>query len=225
MDPIVKWLGTEQMARLLVPDKKVKVIGRNDTLKLRDEDCFPYDFSPVDLVTKWNEEVRVKIPANWGWILAKLQKTAPGIVVNSTLWESDPTSGRMVATGHIYHWDPTRQTCTCPAFRKSAINAELLGAMGVAPWCKHLTLLDPLVPHFAHPLGDPHGFINFVATGGTGGFMNVDSVFVHSLVQMHVNNDYWEYPQTFEGHKLLFDRLVNAHAKGFQIRNLIEVRG
>ena len=222
MDPIVKWLGTERMAQLLVPNKKVKIMGRNGTLRVRDEDMNPYDFSPVDLLTKWDEEVRTRVPANWGWILAKLQKAGPGIVVNSTFWECDPKSGQMVATGHIYHWNPELKVCTCPAYRKAAVNAELLGAMGLSPWCKHLTLLDPLAPHFSFPLQDPHGFINFVAIGG---FVDVDGVFVHSSVQMHINNNHWEYPQTSEGHKLLFDRLTNAHSKGYQIRNLIEVRG
>ena len=220
MDPIVKWLGTGQMARLLVP-KKVKIIGRGNTLRLRDEDCIPYDFSPVDLVTKWSEEVQSKVPVNWGWILAKLQKTGPGIVVNSTAWEPDSTTGRMVASGHIYHWNPRQQTCSCPAFRKAAANQEVLKAMGFRPWCKHLTLLNPLAPHFQSPLPDPHGFINFQVAGE---FMEVGESIVHSLVQMHIDSNYWEYPQTKEGHKLLFDRLVNAHAGGFQIRNLIEVK-
>jgi len=210
------------MAQLLVPDKKVKVIGRDNTLKLRDEDCFPYDFSPVDLVTKWNEEVRIKIPANWGWILAKLQKTAPGILVNSSPWKMVEGKGAALDTPRFYHWDPIKMSCTCPAYRMALANQAVLESMKTYPWCKHLTLVHRLSPHFTHPLEDPHGFISFQVAGE---FMEVDNTVVHSLVRMRINDDYWEYPQTSEGHKLLFDRLTNAHSKGYQIHNLIEVRG
>lgn len=220
MDSIMKWLGNEQMARLLVPNKKIKIVGRNGVLKLRDADCVPYQFSPADLIAKWSEEVQKKTPINWGWILSKLQKTSPGIVVNSTYWEPRRPQN-YVAKGAIYHWLPGPKTCTCPAFRQASQHKEMLDSMGLQPWCKHLTLLDPLAPHFQFPLPDPHGFVSFQVSGE---FAVIDGNTIHSIVQMMIDNKVWEFPQTEEGRKLLFNRLISAHPKGFQIRNLLEVK-
>lgn len=216
MDPIINWLGTLPMANALVPGK-VKIVGKNGQLKVRDENLDDHLFSPTDLIIKWNEEVRVRVPDNWGWILSKLERRPPGVVVNSAWWEWNQRIGRMVASGQIYHWSPETQGCTCPAFQRATAHSELLATMGFTPWCKHLSLLTPLAPHFTTPLPleETSGYVEFKPGVD---FHAVNGRYVHSIIEMHIGDSNWSFPQTPQGHCDLFSKLSLAHGKGYQIR-------
>lgn len=219
MESLVKWLGTKRMAEILVPVGKVKIIPDRDQFKVRDSDLNDHTFSPSDLVKVWSEKVHESIPDNWGWVLAKLQRTGPGVVVNSTYWYF--SNARYAASGTIYHWNPEAKTCSCPAFRRAWEHRELLLAMGETPWCKHLTLLDGIASHFLDPHKDPHGIIRF---GLAEEFVPVGlGRHVHRVLTMEIQgySSRWEFPQTLDGFRLLEPKLQNAHAAKFQIVNYI----